>query len=149
MKKFALSLLLIAFGALTKAQNYDLKFNQVKLVSTLETVPVGKVWKIESVIYNIQKNGGGESYSIGTDVPYHCGSVDNQNYSINIDGVSTKVGPGMSGSTAGSNGGGYYYNSHSTMLPCWLPAGATLDSGPCFTAKISVIEFDLCQSECD
>ncbi|NBN99205.1 MAG: hypothetical protein EBV19_08240, partial [Flavobacteriia bacterium] len=31
----------------------NLQFNQVKLVTNQETVPVGKVWKVESVIYNI------------------------------------------------------------------------------------------------
>jgi len=50
MKKSILSLVFISlFGLMSFAQG-SLQFNQVKLVSSEETVPAGKVWKVESVM---------------------------------------------------------------------------------------------------
>jgi hypothetical protein len=48
MKKLYL-ILFVLLNQLAYAQG-NLQFNQVKLVTALETVPAGKVWKIESVI---------------------------------------------------------------------------------------------------
>ena len=41
--------MLSVFCVSLKAQG-NLQFNQVKLVTALETVPVGKVWKVESAL---------------------------------------------------------------------------------------------------
>lgn len=112
----------------------SLQFNQVKLVTTQETVPAGKVWKVESVIYNIPES----SYPLATNTSSSCGSSYLRNYSIEVDGVATKVGflDGVN-STSSYN---YFYMTSS--LPIWLPAGATLSGGPC-SNKISVIEFNI------
>jgi hypothetical protein len=59
---------------------------------------------------------------------------------IVIDGVPTKVGQGTLPLAYSS---GFYVHSY-TILPLWLPAGATLSGGTCLN-KISVIEFNIVQ----
>jgi len=112
----------------------NLQFNQVKLVTALETVPAGKVWKIESVIYNIAE--GSTTYQTGN---YgNCNTNDYNSAAIIVAGTPTKVGQGTS-PLAYSNGA--YVHSY-TILPIWLPAGTTLSGGICLN-KISVIEFNI------
>ena len=65
MKKCLLFLVVISFGQYLKAQG-NLQFNQVKLVTTLETVPAGKAWKVESVIYNIAPTATGYQSGAGS-----------------------------------------------------------------------------------
>lgn len=112
----------------------NLQFNQVKLVTVLETVPAGKVWKVESVIYNIPS--GSTTYQTGN--LGSCSANDYNSAAIIVDGTPTKVGQGTS-PLAYSNGA--YVHSY-TILPIWLPAGTTLSGGVCLN-KISVIEFNI------
>ena len=51
MKNFFLIIILSSLTLMGKAQG-NLQFNQAKLVNTIDTVPSGKVWKIESFIYS-------------------------------------------------------------------------------------------------
>jgi len=111
----------------------NLQFNQVKLVSALETVPVGKVWKIESVIYNIPQTASGYQSTNGG-----CSYVYYESTAIEIAGTPTKVGQGTQ-PAAYSN---LAYTHSYTMLPVWIPAGTTLSGGTCLN-KISVIEFNI------
>ncbi len=111
----------------------NLQFNQVKLVTNQETVPAGKVWKVESVIYNIPQNAS--SYQTS---PGGCAHFYYENSAIVVDGVPTKVGQGTVG--LGYSNGNYTHSY--TVLPIWLPAGATLSGGTCLN-KISVIEFNI------
>jgi hypothetical protein len=113
----------------------NLQFNQIKLVTALETVPAGKVWKVESVIYNIPQ--GATTYQTGSG---GCGPSNYEMAAIVIDGVPTKVGQGTLPLAYSS---GFYVHSY-TILPLWLPAGATLSGGTCLN-KISVIEFNIVQ----
>ncbi len=118
-------------GAFTQG---NLQFNQVKLVTALETVPAGKVWKIESVIYNIAE--GSTTYQTGN---YgNCNTNDNNSAAIVVAGTPTKVGQGTS--PLGYSSGSYVHSY--TILPIWLPAGTTLSGGICLN-KISVIEFNI------
>lgn len=130
------TLLFIAFIFLMgvfKAQG-NLQFNQVKLVTALETVPAGKVWKIESVIYNIAE--GSTTYQTGN---YgNCNTNDNNSAAIVVAGTPTKVGQGTS--PLGYSSGSYVHSY--TILPIWLPAGTTLSGGICLN-KISVLEFNI------
>jgi hypothetical protein len=97
-------------------------------------VPAGKVWKIESVIYNIAE--GSTTYQTGN---YgNCNTNDYNSAAIIVAGTPTKVGQGTS-PLAYSNGA--YVHSY-TILPIWLPAGTTLSGGICLN-KISVIEFNI------
>jgi hypothetical protein len=126
-------ILFILLNQLAFAQG-NLQFNQVKLVTALETVPAGKVWKIESVIYNIAE--GSTTYQTGN---YgNCNTNDYNSAAIIVAGTPTKVGQGTS-PLAYSNGA--YVHSY-TILPIWLPAGTTLSGGICLN-KISVIEFNI------
>jgi hypothetical protein len=112
----------------------NLQFNQVKLVTNQETVPAGKVWKVESVIYNIPS--GSNTYQVAN---YgDCSPSDINKSAIVVDGTPTKVGQGT---TPLGNYGATYTHTY-TMLPLWLPAGATLSGGTCLN-KVSVIEFNI------
>ena len=122
MKKTILlfSLLVLAIGA--KAQG-NLQFNQVKLVSTVETVPAGKVWKVENPIF-----AGGQVFVI---VTYSGGSMA---YYIN----------GQICYIASSNGSSITTNNSPNTLgfPFWLPAGSTLAASTNMR-YLSVIEFNV------
>ena len=111
----------------------NLQFNQVKLVSALETVPAGKVWKIESVIYNIPQTASGYQSTNGG-----CSYIYYESTAIEIAGIPTKVGQGTQ-PAAYSN---LAYTHSYTMLPVWIPAGTTLSGGTCLN-KVSVIEFNI------
>jgi hypothetical protein len=108
----------------TLAQNNNLQFNRVILVNSLQTVPTGKVWKVESVLST-------------SDLVIRCTNYCSVNFSILINGVNIIM--------ASSD---YSYNSNSndsrniTALPIWLPEGTTLNKGT-NTAFISVIEYNL------
>jgi hypothetical protein len=126
-------ILFILINQLAFAQG-NLQFNQVKLVTAQETVPVGKVWKVESVIYNIAE--GSTTYQTGN---YgNCTSSDYNSAAIIVAGTPTKVGQGTS--PLGYSSGSYVHSY--TILPIWLPAGTTLSGGICLN-KISVIEFNI------
>lgn len=126
-------ILFILINQLAFAQG-NLQFNQVKLVTALETVPVGKVWKVESVIYNIAE--GSTTYQTGN---YgNCNTNDYNSAAIIVAGTPTKVGQGTS--PLGYSSGSYVHSY--TILPIWLPAGTTLSGGICLN-KISVIEFNI------
>ena len=134
--KIRLSLLfsqILMFPMLGLAQG-NLQFNQVKLVTTLQTVPANKVWKVESVIFPIPADDPPFVSSGSTG----CSFNTRRNYAISIDGTLTKVGHLASGYANSS--WDYYFMT--TSLPVWLPAGATLSGGPC-NNKISVIEFNI------
>ncbi len=131
MKKLFLFTFLI-LSTLANAQG-NLQFNQVKLVTSLETVPLGKVWKIESVIYNIPLTAQGYQ---NTNVS--CNSTSSESTGIEIAGVPTKVGQGTQAASYSS----LTYTHSYTILPLWIPAGTTLSGGTCLN-KISVIEFNI------
>jgi hypothetical protein len=121
--------LFLVFFSVLHAQG-NLQFNQVKLVSTVETVPAGKIWKVESILYSTAIVGNGNAtiaFSIGTDA------------SILVNGVNT-----VTRSTRGVNTsqGGAYYTVWDIALPIWLPAGSTLSSST-GVSSISVVEFNL------
>jgi hypothetical protein len=130
--KYDLFLCIAISGGLFAQGN--LQFNQVKLVTNQETVPAGKVWKVESVIYNIPS--GSNTYQVAN---YgDCSPSDINKSAIVVDGTPTKVGQGTT--PLGYSSGTYTHTY--TMLPLWLPAGATLSGGLCLN-KISVIEFNI------
>lgn len=103
----------------------NLQFNQVKLVSTIETVPNGKVWKVESITYNAPLPYIGSS-SAGADV---C--------KISINSIDQIV----RSFTYQYNGGAAVWEQ---SFPIWLPAGSTL-AGSNGVNQISVIEFNIVQ----
>jgi hypothetical protein len=95
------------------------------MVFAQETVPVGKVWKIESVIY---------SASVGS-----VSSSLTQDDQIKIDGAAHVVRSARSGN-GGYNGASYFvWEQH---YPIWLYGGQTLQAWV-NVARINVIEFNI------
>lgn len=131
MKKILLSTFIV-LSNLACAQG-NLQFNQVKLVTSIETVPLGKVWKIESVIYNIAPTATGYQSGAGS-----CNSTSYESTAIEVAGIPTKVGQGTQPASYSS----LVYTHSYTILPLWIPAGTTLSGGTCLN-KISVIEFNI------
>ena len=119
MKKLLTILITILFSALLSAQN--LEFNQVKLVSALETVPVGKVWKVTNVL----PSTGAYNSNVDIKVNNTLVRVKSRDY---YNQTNSNYTPSMSSWT--TLNGAY-----------WLPAGTTLEKdGNC--EYISVIEFN-------
>jgi hypothetical protein len=103
----------------------NLQFNQVKLVSTIETVPVGKVWKVEAAF-------GDALLSNCSTQPMHRILVNNNQLTV---------------SNVSSVGFNNYCNGWQgtvcvTTFPFWLPAGSTLAISS-NVVSISVIEFNI------
>jgi hypothetical protein len=132
MKKCLIFLVFVTMGLCVMAQG-NLQFNQVKLVTTLETVPAGKVWKVESVIYNIAPTATGYQTGAGS-----CNSTSYESTAIEVAGVPTKVGQGTQPASYSS----LIYTHSYTILPLWLPTGTSLSGGTCLN-KVSVIEFNI------
>ncbi len=129
MKKIT-TFLVVAFALVslkTNAQN-NLSFSKVKLITATDTVPVGKVWKIESV---------GRSGS--TSFPPTSNSItinNNQNLEFNPVNVLQNVGTPTSYGGIGFGAG--------TQLPFWIPAGTIITVGQ-NSSVISVIEYSIVQ----
>jgi hypothetical protein len=109
---------------LSFAQN--LQFNQVIDVGNqIQTVPTGKVWKIESILY---------SSPIGS-----VSSSLTQNDQILIDGNLVTVRSARSGN-GGYNGASYFVWEQ--KLPIWLKEGTTVQTST-NVYKISILEFSI------
>lgn len=125
---FAIVLALLSYVGFGQ---YNLQLNQVVLVSnTLQTVPAGKVWKVESYMQagiaapDMIEVGGSCAYSDR----HHPMIVNGQTYFL----INGSPGHGSSGT----------FLAASNILPMWLPAGATLRTA-CAKDVLSVIEFNL------
>lgn len=116
---------MVAFVAITKAQNSELKFNQIKMVSTSETVPSGKVWKVEAALAGNGLHNGSSTIEVVK--------------TITVNGNDVVI-AGRSYATQSSDGNQSYGNY--TKFPFWLPAGATLAAGS-GVFEISVMEFNV------
>jgi len=110
---------------------YNLQFNQIILVSnTVQTVPVGKVWKVESYMQagiaapDLIESGGTCNFSDR----HHPMVVNGQFYFL----INGSPGHGSSG----------VFLAVSNILPMWLPAGATLKT-VCSKDVLSIIEYNL------
>jgi len=118
----------------------NLQFNQVKIVSNTDasqTVPAGKVWKIESVFseggdtYPLDCNGSTQTYFASCGIP----SFYFKNYGryLSINNIPVSFGIHSAG-------------NQMTNLPIWLPAGTTICT--CIPSYMcargySVIEFNI------
>jgi hypothetical protein len=123
MKTITTFFFVLLFSTLGFSQG-NLQFNQVKLVSTIETVPAGKVWKVTN--YLPTPNGN-----------YQFAQIGLAEYLININGVAMNLGRRA------------YYNSSYGLMDevrhsgdIWLAAGTTLSVFQNI-AHLSVIEFNI------
>ena len=122
-----LSFLLFTFLLLNKVYSQgNLQFNQVKLVSAIETVPAGKVWKVTNFLPT--PNGNYQAIS-------QPGLAE---YLININGVAVNLGRRA-----------FLNNNYSFQMAevrhtgdIWLAAGTTLSVFQNI-AHLSVIEFNI------
>jgi hypothetical protein len=132
MKNLFLLVAIFSISTFAKTQG-NLQFNQVKLVSSLETVPSGKVWKVESCAYQ-----GGTPICIAPYSLSPCNNVNGSNpiyalQSININ--SNQIYINTLSNNASSLGS-------SIQFPIWLPAGTTAAAGT-NTRFLNVIEFNI------
>jgi hypothetical protein len=119
---FAFVVSLFSLGNTSQAQT--LQFSQVLLVTSSQTVPANKVWKVES-------------YTPSAVYAIHSGTP--QTHAILVNNLSRIV-----GMTAGFNGNHSSSSVHDAYsfksFPMWLPSNTTLavSTG---VAQLSVVEF--------
>jgi hypothetical protein len=113
----------------------NLQFSQVKLVSTTETVPAGKVWKLQNFLPNV---------SLFTDITRNqtnptSGGI--RNFSIYLQTTVTRD---VGRSDSYWNQDGYATAASSSILnePIWLSAGTTLAAST-NVQFVSIIEFNV------
>jgi hypothetical protein len=145
------NLLCLAFGFCVGLKAQTLQFSQVKLVTTVETVPANKVWKIESAL-----SGEHRLPTSGTSFPTLSRFIKINGTDVCVQEYHTAgVGLGFNGCCGGGfwmNNTGQSPNSTQThlvavqgepsKLPIWLPAGSTLETST-RTLSISIIEFNI------
>lgn len=140
MKYLLTPLFLIIFVGFFLAQG-NLQFNQAKIISNtdpMQTVPAGKVWKIESVftagdqdVYGVQTSGTTLSLFPTCGVPSFYYQYSGRYLAINNIPISFGI----------HNAG-----EQMTNLPIWVPAGSNICT--CTNSSIcargySVIEFNI------
>jgi hypothetical protein len=122
-KSTAFVILFIFFsGALFSQAN--LQFSQVKLIGVQQTVPAGKVWKVESVLNNA-------TLEINTSTT----AEQSKSTQILINGTGVLMSTTWGNSYATSS-------VQSTNLPIWLPEGTNIAAGT-NVFRVSVIEFNV------
>ena len=111
----------------------SLQFNRVKLIgATVDRVPLGKVWKVESVLSSSQLAPGLPSNNVAQD---------------KINALQIKVNGTIITISSWLENVYSSYRGHSafgrvTELPIWFPAGSILEISS-NAAYISVIEFNI------
>ena len=120
----------------------NLQFNQVKLVSTIETVPAGKVWKVENYLPSSQ-------LAIDLNRPSNqatAGGTKNFIMLVNSNQVflQTTITREVGRDDAYWNQSGYTTASDYKIFdaPIWLPASTTLAAST-NVLSLSVIEFNI------
>jgi hypothetical protein len=123
-KKIIITLsICLAFVLSSNAQN-QLTFNQVLLVTLTsqgDTVPQGKVWKVESSVSELLTNGETSFF------------VNNNKCTV----TKSVIYP-----TNGNPGYGYASTGVNPVFPMWLPAGTIITEGTGVSA-LSIIEFNI------
>lgn len=119
MKKIFLVLTVMALTTFFATAQNSMEFSRVLLVETLDSVPQGKIWKVESVLLA-------------------CNAFCTA--SIFVNGIQIYMAH-MGNGAPGYNG--LEVSSWiPTKLPIWLPEGTTLQAGT-NVQYISVIEFNI------
>jgi len=119
------SLIYLSFASYAQG---NLQFNQVKLVTTVETVPVGKVWKVEAVL--------GQRSVSGT-TSFH------QTHDVIINGITVNFTQDLSIARATGSGNTFGASAEGvSTVPFWLPAGSTLAISN-NVSFISVLEYNI------
>ncbi len=122
MKKIIISLTFLFCVTYMHSQN--LQFSQVILVTNMQTVPTGKIWKVESFLPTTAK--------VTSFVP--------TSFNITVNGISYPIGHSAYGNVSGNNAEAWSSEMVNTSLPLWLPTGTTVAAGSGI-GLLSVIEF--------
>ncbi len=146
MKKI-ITIAMLLFSLASYAQG-NLQFNQVKLVSTAQTVPVGKVWKVESMICSggnpilvlcnttsITSTNGFNSYGV-SNFTFASMSYLLNNTVCYVDLNSQYI--------ITNHGIGERFKNHTVNFPIWIPAGTSIEAGTNMS-YISIIEYNIVQ----
>jgi len=136
-KAILISALFMGFALISFSQT--LQFSGVKLISTTEeTVPNGKIWKVDGIAANrvtlMLHAQSSAIFSPADQLIY----INNNAVSV-IQSVGTGAGAATSYSAAYTSAS---YAASATKLPLWLPELTTLKAGTNVT-YISVVEFDV------
>lgn len=121
MKLLVILVVILIIKSMSVAEAQTLEFSQVLIltVNVEDTVPSGKVWKVESAVYN--------SYSINY----------NSSCKVQIDGTTTEIIP-----FSFYDGNSYGRSPFSTAFPMWLPEGTRIKPMNA-TSKMFVVEFNV------
>ncbi len=136
MKSLLFSSFLMTFVVAQSQGN--LQFNQAKLITTVQTVPAGKVWKVESYAYN-----GGAAFA-GTQSGFYTNDGIYErtcinalmNYMVNGNTIQIPV------SLSRSSNSGLISLDGLNLFPFWLPEGSSLAAGTNMS-YLSVLEFNV------
>ncbi|MDA0929888.1 MAG: hypothetical protein O3C32_00790 [Bacteroidetes bacterium] len=109
-----------------------LSFSQVKLVSSVETVPQNKVWKVENILPSVRPTTTNFSGQSAVDFTLLVNGL--AVFYLSTESRGNLNGNGQTGITAVSAGIG--------DSPIWLPSGTTLAAGNNIHG-ISVLEFNV------
>ncbi len=135
MKKLILITGLVFAFVQMKSQG-NLQFNQVKLLNASETVPNGKVWKVENIVYSTEVVSATAWGSLG----YSGTTANEQVNKIILNGNQITV--RKSSSQAGNS------NANSVTwemaYPLWLSSGTVIAPGT-GVLYINVVEFNVVQ----
>ena len=122
MSKKIIFITLLFCGLAFSAQSQSLTYSKVILLTSLDTVPQGKVWKVTSFLP--------DNSWVSVSYPTSNGALD-----VLINGAVAKI---SYYSHDASAGGGSLQEK--VPFPIWLPAGTTLEpSTNC--GSLSIIEF--------
>jgi hypothetical protein len=147
MKKI-ITIAMLLFSVATYAQG-NLQFNQVKLISTVQTVPVGKVWKVESMICS-----GGNTIPVVSNntatITSSNGHLSNSIFNLTFASMTyllnnTVCYVDLNSQYSISNlGNGVMFKNNSVNFPIWIPAGTSIEAG-INMSFISIIEYNIVQ----
>lgn len=115
-KYFTVAVFSIAFLSLaSRGEGQTLSFSQALYLSTVDTVPVGKVWKVERIVNTASF---GRYVYINNET---IGHMSDRSYGISVNSSST---------------GAATFNG-----PIWLPAGSIVGNAASPEVRFSILEF--------
>lgn len=143
--KTLIALFFSLFVVLAYSQQ-QLEFNQVRLVSTQETVPANKVWKLVNVAgTQVIQHDRSFGSSTPNQITPSISSILINGTTINVGNPSIAAGGGSGAGTSAGNSNRTFntaYTNIPTGFPLWLPENTTLEAGTNIS-YISVIEFNI------
>jgi hypothetical protein len=121
--------LLCFFAAFALQAQGNLQFNQVIMVGTQQqTVPSGKVWKVNSFLQTVTTNSNNSNSTSCSSTSWHSPFIMNGDRYYAFSGLTT--------------GSGTLFMGVGNHFPFWAPAGTTFQT-VCSGDVLSIIEFNI------